>query len=145
KATSAAQAGGQVQQAVAGQQVKLFAPSQIPANIELPVGDAPKPQTDAGEEPLSCTTGADGSCTIPIPVCEFGVCADGVPAIPASGLELEVAAENSKSYNVLADAGASLGAGLDPFVIGRTPAADGREWITVLASGDQVGALQGGI
>lgn len=145
KATSAAQAGGQVQQAVSGQQVKLFAPSQIPANIALPVGDAPKPQTDASAEPLSCTTGADGSCTIPVPVCELGACENGVPAIPASGLELEVSAENSKSYNVLADAGTQLGAGLDPFVIGRTPAADGREWITVLASGDQVGALQSGI
>lgn len=145
KATSAAQAGGQVQQAVAGQQVKLFAPSQIPANIALPVGDAPKPQTDASAEPLSCTTGADGSCTIPVPVCELGVCENGVPVIPASGLELEVSAENSKSYNVLADAGTQLGAGLDPFVIGRTPSADGREWVTVLASGDQVGALQSGI
>src|SRR5690606_9959570 len=61
------------------------------------------------------------------------------------GLELEVSAENSKSFNVLADAGTQLGAGLDPFVIGRTPSADGREWITVLASGDQVGALQSGI
>lgn len=145
KATSAAQAGGQVQQAVSGQQVKLFAPSQIPANIALPVGNAVKPQTDASEEPLSCTTGVDGSCTIPLPVCEFGVCEDGVPAIPASGLELEVSAENSKSYNVLADAGASLGAGLDALVIGRMPAGDGRQWITVLASGDQVGALQSGI
>src|SRR5690606_21674698 len=147
KATSAAQAGGEVQQAVAGQQVKLFAPSQIPDMIALPLAGAAKPQTDASAEPLTCVTGADGECTIDIPPCELGQCEDGVPngVIPAPGLELEVSAEEAKGYNVRADGGNRLGFGLDRFTIGSMAAPGGSTWVTVLATGADIVALQSGI
>src|SRR3546814_7401505 len=88
KATRAAQAGG-VQQAVSGQQVKLFAPSQQPQNLALPSPGEAKPQTDASADPLSCVTGADGSCAITVHAAELGLPAG---ASIASPYEIEVSA-----------------------------------------------------
>lgn len=149
KATSAAQIGSGVQQAVGQQQVKLFAPSQQLANIDLPLAGAAKPQVDASSDPLMCTTGADGQCKIDLPACQVGECKDGVPvdAIPASGLEIEVASAQAKSYNVLVGSGQPLPGPISRFVIGRQPAAAGltgstaAEWVTVLATGADIGAL----
>ena len=149
KATSAAQIGGGVQQAVGQQQVKLFAPSQQLANIDLPLTGAAKPQVDASSDPLMCTTGADGQCKIDLPACQVGECKDGVPvdAIPASGLEIEVASAQANSYNILVGAGQPLPGPISRFVIGRQPAAAGltgstaAEWVTVLATGADIGAL----
>jgi hypothetical protein len=149
KATSAAQLGGGVQQAVGQQQVKLFAPSQQLANIDLPLTGAAKPQVDASSDPLMCTTGTDGQCKIDLPACQIGECKDGVPvgAIPASGLEIEVASAQAKSYNILVAAGQALPGPISRFVIGRQPGAAGltgstaAEWVTVLATGADISAL----
>jgi len=146
KATAEAQGTGQVAQSVGQQQVKLFAPSQQLANIQLPLDGAAKPQTDASAEPLMCTTGSDGSCRIDVPACELGQCEDGKlkGAIPASGFSIDVASAQAKSYNILVNAGTRIPEELARFVIGRQPGATrvGVEWITVLATGSSIGALQ---
>jgi subtilisin family serine protease len=149
KATSAAQIGSQVQQAVGQQQIKLFAPSQQLANIDLPLPGAAKPQVDASSDPLMCTTGADGQCQIAVPACQIGECKGGVPVgtIPASGLEIEVASAQAKSYNILIGAGQPLPGPISRFIIGRQPTmpgtgADGAEWVTVLATGNDIALLE---
>src|SRR3546814_18790206 len=83
KATRAAQAGG-VQQAVSGQQVQLFAPSQQPQNLALPSPGEAKPQTDASADPLSCVTGAAGHRALPVHAPQPGLPAGAKPPSPNS-------------------------------------------------------------
>jgi subtilisin family serine protease len=127
KATSAAQTGT-VQQAVSGQQVKLFAPSQQPQNLALPSSGGSKPQTDASAEPLSCVTGADGSCTIPINRADLGL-PEGTKL--AASYEVDVSATAVKSLNILVEPGTRLRSDFDEITISRVGFAGG-EWITIM-------------
>ncbi|MGH6785744.1 MAG: S8 family serine peptidase [Novosphingobium sp.] len=144
KATTGAITGIGAQQTVVQQQIKLFASSQQLANIQLPLAGAPKPQTDASSDPLMCTTGSNGECTIPVPACQVGECKDGkvTGAIPASGFTIEVASAQAKSYNILVPTGAALPGALSKYVIGRQAATAAKEWVTVLATGGGIETLK---
>ncbi len=54
---------------LAGQNAKLFAPSQM--NVDLPTKNAKKNDKDFNAEPLQCNTGSDGTCQIQIPASDF--------------------------------------------------------------------------
>lgn len=61
KATHAAQTG-EGQTAVGHQQIRLF-PESV-QNVALPSEGGARPQTDAGADPIGCTTDAEGNCTV---------------------------------------------------------------------------------
>ncbi|MDF2763262.1 MAG: Peptidase and in kexin sedolisin, partial [Rhodospirillales bacterium] len=142
KATAQAQAAGASQSAIGSQQIKLFPDSVM--NVALPMPGAQKPQTDAGADPVTCTTGADNSCKVDINPCDFGACTGSAPP-PSAPMEIEIAPSAVTSFNLEVRPGTPLIAGLTPYqtdalVIG------GRSFITVtgpLAQGSMLRTMIG--
>ncbi len=130
KATETALQSGGTQTAVGRQMVKLFPDSVM--HVALPPASAdgtPKPQTDAGADPITCTTGADGNCMVQIDPRDFGQPAGVVPAAP---MEIEIAPSAVTSFNLQVQPGTAPAGPLAPFVI-DTLAMGGQAFITVMA------------
>lgn len=130
KATQTALQSGGAQTAVGRQMVKLFPDSVM--HVALPpasANGAPKPQTDAGADPITCTTGADGTCMVHINPADFGQPAGAAPAAP---MEIEIAPSAVTSFNLQVQPGTAPIGPLAPFVI-DTLAVSGLHFITVMA------------
>ena len=127
------------------QQVAFF-PSSV-RNVALPTEGGARPQTDAGADPITCKIDSADGCEVQINPCEFGACEDGVPTIPAEGLEILLAEDEAKSFNILVERGtpAEFLSPLTPYIISRGPAnLGGREWITVMgATPEAISFLEG--
>ncbi|MCB9991973.1 MAG: hypothetical protein H6867_11505 [Rhodospirillales bacterium] len=85
---SVLQSGTKAQQAVAGQQIKLFADSTVAQPLPHTRG-AKKNDADFNKPPLQCTTGKDGSCKIDLP-----------PGTVANGQNLEANVNVTKQNSV---------------------------------------------
>jgi subtilisin family serine protease len=143
KATAQAQAAGATQSAIGSQQVKLF-PDSV-QNVALPSPGAQKPQTDAGADPVTCTTGADGACMVHVNPCDFGACIPGAP-LPATPMEVQIASSAVTSFNLELPFGTPLIPALTPY---QTDAllVGGRSFVTLtspLAMGSQLRNMIGG-
>ncbi len=127
KATQTALQSGGTQTAVGRQMVKLFPDSVM--HVALPMDGAEKPQTDAGGDPITCTTGDDGTCMVRINPCEFGRCGGPVPQTP---MEIQIAPSAVTSFNLQVPPGTTPSVTLNPFVV-DTNTIGGQLFITVMA------------
>lgn len=137
KATAIAQSGvGQT--AVGRTQAKLF-PESI-TNVALPSEGGPRPQTDAGEDPVTCTTGDDGTCTVQIDPCDFGNCdyALEVGQTP----EINLFTSESASYVLELTGRGAVSSALQPYVVGQVNI-DGVKHVIVMAGAGDDDLLQG--
>ena len=84
---------------VAGQQVKLFAPS---TDVPLPTADGsgPRRDEDFSKDPIQCTTDASGTCSLDVPAAEMNQ-----PTGSPGGRELPVTADANKGITVETPAG----------------------------------------
>lgn len=89
-------AGGGTQQAVAGQQIKLFADSTVAQALPNTKG-AKKNDADFDQEPMQCTTGKDGTCNIPLPSGTFTGTAPNMEANVDVGKQASVNVQAEKS------------------------------------------------
>ncbi len=104
--TSLLQGGGQTGKAVAGQQVKLFAPS---TNVALPSEGGTKIDQDSGADPLQCVTDQKGECAIELE--EVLVTGNRVQNALPQNYELGITADTNKGVTVAVPDGAGTGTG----------------------------------
>ncbi|HXV25222.1 MAG TPA: hypothetical protein VED46_13295, partial [Alphaproteobacteria bacterium] len=132
KATTAAQTS--TGKALARTQVKALAPDQT--NVALPAAGADKPQTGAGADPMHCTTGNDGSCTLHGNRKELGL-----PANTPDSVNVAVADPAVKSFNLQVQPGTQPIGALTDFVTDSQQIGD-QSFITVTAPVEQADLLQ---
>jgi subtilisin family serine protease len=137
KATTVAQSGVG-QSAVGRTQAKLF-PESV-TNVALPSDGGARPQTDAGEDPVTCTTGDDGTCTVEIDPCDFGNC-DYVLTVGQTP-EVNLFTTESASYVLEMTGRGDVSSALQPYVIGQVNI-DGTKHVIVMAGAGDDGLLQG--
>lgn len=137
KATSAAQTGvGQT--AVGRTQARLF-PDSV-TNVALPADGGARPQTDAGADPVTCVTGADGTCTVQIDPCDFGDC-DYVLAAGEPAPEVNLFTSETASYVLEMKNGGAVSSALQPYVVGQVNI-DGTKHVIVMAGAGDDHLLQ---
>lgn len=139
KATRTAIESGATQTAIGRQMVKLFPDSVM--HVALPTDGQPKPQTDAGADPITCTIGNDGTCMVEIDPCDFGHCGDPIPAAP---MEVEIAPSAVTSFNLQVQPGTPPSPALSPYVI-DTLFVGGQSFITVMAPLSETSSLRSAI
>ncbi len=110
RASVLAPTGTSTQQAMAGQQIKLF-PDSI-TNVSLPGPGVPKAQTDHDQDPIQGTTDAQGNLALDVQPDAVGLPSGaGVAAGVALAFEVNVDAADQASKNIQlpgGDAGAAL-------------------------------------
>lgn len=134
------------EQTSVGVQHAAFFPSSV-RNVALPSEGGARPQTDASADPITCKIDSADGCEVQINPCEFGACEDGIPTIPAEGLEILLAEDEAKSFNIHLENGAPAEflTPLAPYIISRGPGnLTGRQWITVMGTTPEaIGFLEG--
>ncbi|WP_298744398.1 hypothetical protein, partial [uncultured Brevundimonas sp.] len=144
KATGAAQTG--VGQAATGrQQVKLFADSV--QNVALPSEGGDRPQTDAGADPLACTTDEEGQCEIDYALDNFDALIAGMDEAFADAfvdglsdaIEAIVNPSEVTSYTLEVAAGTPISVVLQPYTISTLTVGDST-FVTLMAPTGEVEA-----
>jgi subtilisin family serine protease len=110
-------------------------------NVALPSDGGAKPQADFDGDPVTCTTGTDGTCTVQVDPCDFGDCGY-VPAAGAPAPVVNLFTSASVSFVLEMKNGQEVSSLLQPYVVGEVNI-DGVKHVIVMAADGDGDLLEG--